>query len=61
MHYTERMKHEIREKEETIQMINEELTNMMIYLSSEKFAGFENNFVNAQEMFEKLRNLRNQI
>jgi hypothetical protein len=61
LHYTAKLKNEIAEKDAKIEIINQELTDLMIYLASDKFAGVTNNYVNAQEMFEWLRNLRSKL
>ena len=61
LHYSEILKNEIENKSELLKNLSDELTNTLIYLSSNKFQGFENNFVNAQEMANRILEIRNII
>lgn len=60
-HYSEVLKSEIENRNELLKNLSDELTDTLIYLSSSKFQGFENNFVNAQEMANRILEIRNII
>jgi len=59
MNYIKQLQQENKELKETIQATSEEATEIMRYLGRSKFAGMENNFVNAQEMHGRILNIRN--
>lgn len=51
----EALKNNIKEQDQ-------KLTDMLVYLSSSKFtSSMENNFVNAQEMYSKINELRSAL
>lgn len=52
---------DIQQMQETQTKLWCELTNLMSYLASDKFQGMENNFVNAREMFDAVKEIRNLI
>lgn len=58
IHYVQKLKNEISELNKKTEELDEEFTNIMKYLSSDKFIGFENNYINAKEVYEIFRNLR---
>jgi hypothetical protein len=60
-HYSEILQEKIDKRNLLLIELSEELTNTLSYLSSSKFQGFENNFVNAQEMASRIIEIRNMI
>jgi hypothetical protein len=60
-HYSEVFRSEISRKNDLLDLISEELTDTLVYLSSSKFQGFENNYVNAQEMANRILEIRSLI
>ena len=60
-HYSEILRSEINRKNDLLDLISEELTDTLVYLSSSKFQGFENNYVNAQEMANRILEIRSII
>ena len=60
-HYSETLRNRIVENENKMNEIEAELINLLRYLSSDKFAGVENNFVNASEMFNRVFEIRNKL
>jgi hypothetical protein len=60
-HYSEVLKKEIENRNELLKILSDELTDTLIHLSSNKFQGFPNNFVNAQEMASRILEIRNII
>jgi len=58
MNYITRLNKENEELKNKLHDIQEDLTNICIYLNSSKFHGDENNWVSAAEMINKLRELR---
>ncbi len=61
LHYSEILKNEIQDRNDLLKNLSDELTDTLIYLTSDKFRGFENNFVNAQEMANRIVEIRNII
>jgi hypothetical protein len=61
MHYSEVLRSEINRKNDLLDLLSEELTNTLAYLCSSKFQGFENNYVNAQEMANRILEIRSLI
>jgi len=61
MHYSELLKSEINRKNDLLDLLSEELTDTLVYLCSSKFQGFENNYVNAQEMANRILEIRSLI
>lgn len=60
-HYSEVFRSEINRKNDLLDELVEELTHTLSYLSSSKFQGFENNYVNAQEMANRILEIRSII
>ena len=60
-HYSEVLRSEINRKNDLLDLLSEELTNTLSYLCSSKFQGFENNYVNAQEMANRILEIRSLI
>lgn len=58
---TEFLKLEIIRKNDALDSISNELTELLIYLHSSKFHGFENNYVNAQEMANRILDIKRLI
>jgi hypothetical protein len=60
-HYSEVLRSEIDRKNDLLDQLSDELTDTLSYLCSSKFQGFENNYVNAQEMANRVLEIRNLI
>jgi hypothetical protein len=61
MNYISKLQNETNDLKDQLETINRQLTNDLAYLSSEKFQGFENNYVNADEVKRILFELRQTI
>lgn len=61
MNYIKKLEAEKKELSQTITDVNEALNDLLIYLNSSKFAGFENNYINAQEAFRSVKNIQDII
>lgn len=61
LHYSTLLKFEINKKNDLLDLLTDELTTTAAYLRSAKFQGFENNFVNAQEMADRILEIRTLI
>jgi hypothetical protein len=60
-HYSTRLKGEVSSLKEHILDIDIELLDFLIYLASDKFAGVENNFVNASEVYNRIQKIRQSL
>ena len=56
-----RLHEQVKVMEKNVATLNEEITELLIYLASSKFQGVENNFVNAREMYDKIARLRRMV
>lgn len=61
MNYIKKLELENEELKKNLVATDTEIQNFLIYLTSDKFSGFENNFVNATEVRARLLEIRNQI
>lgn len=58
MNYIKQLQQEVKAKEEQLQTAFDKTTDLLRYLSSEKFHGLENNYVNAEEARRLISELR---
>lgn len=56
-----RLHEQVKVMEKNVATLNEELTELLVYLASSKFQGVENNYVNAREMYDKIARLRRMV
>jgi hypothetical protein len=61
MNYIKQIQQQIAEQQKQNEETREMITDFMIYLSSEKFQGFENNYVNANEAYNMLATIKNKL
>lgn len=60
MNYIAQLQQENRERAEVIKELQEEINTLLIYYTSPKFQGFENDFAHVQtDLLPKLIQLRN--
>ena len=60
-HYSKKLTGEIVDLKKHISEIEADLTAFLSYLASDKFAGFENNYINARETFTRVMEIRNKL
>jgi len=58
MNHINKLQADNKQLTEKLNEVNQELANLMGYLSSKKFTGFENNYVNAIEMLNRVTEIR---
>jgi hypothetical protein len=56
-----RLAEQVKIHNKNLQTMEEDIVRLMSYLSSPKFHGIENNYVNASEMYIALNELRNKL
>lgn len=61
LHYSRKQSMEISSLKSHILDIDIELLDFLIYLASDKFAGTENNFVNAREVYNRIQEIRQSL
>ena len=61
MNYIKQLQQENAELKANRDYTERQITYMLTYLSSDKFQGIDNNYVNAKEMFTKLLLLRSNL
>jgi hypothetical protein len=61
MNYIKQLQNEVSAKNEQLQTAFDRTTDILRYLSSEKFHGFENNYVNTEEAKRLITELRNLV
>lgn len=58
MRYINKLQAENEVLQHTLSIVEEELTQLLSYLSSPKFQGELNNYVNSDEMFQRIMEIR---
>ena len=61
MNYISKLKTENENLKNQFEFIDKQIVNKLSYLQSEKFRGFENNYVNAEEVQRMLYELRQML
>lgn len=61
MNYIKRLATENTELKENIEAVIDTLNDKLRYLSSSKFQGYENNFVNAEEAYKMIAEIKHQL
>jgi len=61
MNYIKKLEQDKKDQKKLIEKIESELTAFMSYLNSDKFAGFDNNYINATEALTRVHDIRNII
>lgn len=61
MRYINKLQTENEALKVRLTSIEDELTSVLSYLSSEKFQGELNNYVNSDEMFSRIREIRGMV
>lgn len=61
MNYIQKLKQENEMLKQSIECADLKITEKLTYLTSSKFQGHENNFVNATEAYQMLMDIRMQL
>lgn len=61
MRYINKLQAENEALKDTLKTVDVELTTLLIYLASDKFQGELNNYVNSDEMFTRIREIRAKV
>lgn len=61
MRYINKLQAENEELKDALKTVENELTDILVYLASEKFQGPLNNYVNSDEMFNRVREIRGMV
>ncbi len=61
MRYINKLQAENEELKDTLKTVEQELTDILVYLASDKFQGSLNNYVNSDEMYSRIMSIRGMV